>query len=88
MKVVLARLEGGGTGTVVLVNGITVYHEDDDKGAMNRFFPAGDVAERLGKALSCGFQTLDLKFGDLGIDKPADTWTFDDLAEAANRRAS
>jgi len=88
MKVVLARLEGGSIGTAVLVNDTMVYHEDDDKGATNRFCSAGDVAERLGKVLGCGFQTVDLKFEDLGVGDPGNTWTFDDVAEAAARRAS
>ena len=87
MKVILARLEGGSTGTAVVVESTLVYTEDDDKGAYNETCPARTVAKQLGKVLGCGFKTVNLKYEDLGIPDAASTWNFDDLAAAAVRRA-
>ena len=80
--VVLANLERG-IGAAVIVNGATVYHEDDDKG-YSQNFTAADVAKRLAKTLKVKLQRMALKLSEL--DGGAEEWNFDDVEKAANAR--
>jgi hypothetical protein len=48
-SLILARLQDG-IAAAVIVNGVTIYHEDDDKG-YSQSFTARDVATRLSEAL-------------------------------------
>lgn len=71
-----------GKGASVILNGATVYHEDDDRGFSNPNFRARDLAKRLGKALrSVKLKTIRLNAKDLPED-----WNFDDVEAAALKK--
>lgn len=74
---ILAKLEHD-IGAAVLLNGVTVYHEDDDKG-FRQEFSAQRVTERLAEALALPFAVVVLTVEAAGGEE----WNFDELAKAA-----
>ena len=69
--------------TCVILNGITVYHDDTDEGAWNEYCTAPNVAKRISKALGVKIIKIRLKRADLPPD-----WNFDDIEAEAKKRAA
>ena len=65
----------------VIVNGVTVYHEDDDKG-FHQHFSAQEVAERLAKAFNTQYSKITLAWND--VEGGVEEWNFDDVENAVN----
>lgn len=78
--VVLANIRNG-LGAAVIVNGDTIYHEDDDKG-YSQNFTAAEVAKRTAKALGVKLKRVTLGVKEIGDDE----WNFDELEAAANKK--
>ncbi len=72
-----------GEGASVILDGHTLYHEDDDKGYHNENFEAIEVAERLAKALNTPMRTIELNKEDL-----PEEWNFDDVERVALEKAA
>jgi hypothetical protein len=70
-----------GVAAAVIVNGVTVYHEDDDKG-YSQEYNAQRVAEQLAKALNTQYIRVNLSWDD--IKGGQEEWNFDDVENAAN----
>lgn len=70
-------------GASVLVNGVTVYHEDDDDNR-HQEFSASMVAVRLAEALVVEYQIVNLTWDDLNKDE----WNFNDVEDAVNRKGA
>src|SRR5947209_2916216 len=87
----------------VILNGVMVYSEDDDKGYQHEGISAKDVAERLAKALGLEVKKLELTWDDLlaaavaedceDLDPDDDdmgisgVWTFDHVRAASEKKA-
>jgi hypothetical protein len=65
----------------VIVNGVTVFHEDDDKG-YHQEFTAERVAEQLAKAFNTQYSKITLSWDD--IEGGEEEWNFDDVENAVN----
>ena len=76
-QVVYARLED--MAAVVIVNGVMVYAEDDDRGGRNLFLPAKEVANDLARALKTSVTSIALTHGDVD----GSTFMFDNIAAFA-----
>jgi hypothetical protein len=73
-----------GSGAAVILNGVTVYHEeDDDRDYRNPNFSVLEVSKRLGKALGQRHRTIRLKAKELPED-----WNFDDVEAVALKKAA
>lgn len=83
-KLILAFLETDVAASVVL-NGTTVYHEDNDKGATNATFSAKEVAQRLSKALGLPIDEVVLTYSD--VEGGGEAWNFDGVEVAAVLKA-
>lgn len=68
-------------GASVIVNGVTIYHEDDDTD-YHQQFSAQEVAEQLAKALNTQYTHVTLSWDDL--EGGQEEWNFDDVENAAN----
>ena len=75
--VILARIQRG-IGAAVLLNGQTIYHEDDDKG-YSQEFTAKEVAKRQAKAVGVKVKQMTLKLSEIGGGE----WNFDEVAAVA-----
>lgn len=82
MKLILATLDQG-MAVAVILNGILVYHEDDDKGATNQCFSAREVATRLSSILRIRLVEVDLDWNDVSQED----WNFVDVMTAAIAKA-
>lgn len=84
MQLLYVPFEGpDGAGASVILNGSTIYHEDDDADYSNPNFPARDLAKRLAKALNVKAQTVRLGRRALGKE-----WNFDDVETLALKKAA
>lgn len=72
-----------GKGASVILNGITIYHEDDDSGYSNQNFSAQELSDRLGAALDLKSKTIGLTAAEL-----PEAWNFDDVEAAALKKAT
>lgn len=70
--------------TAVILDGVTIYHEEQVKGHYQKF-TAQNVAERLSEVLECNLQVFHFHWEDLDNDI---AWDFDDLERAALQRAA
>lgn len=68
-------------GAAVIVNGITVYHEDDDTD-YHQQFSAQRVAEQLAKAFNTQYSKITLSWDD--IEGGQEEWDFDGVENAVN----
>ncbi len=72
-----AKLENG-IGAAAILNGVTVYHEDDDKG-YSQSFDVEMVVSRLAEATKLPVTVIDLTIAEAGGDE----WNFDEVLTAA-----
>ncbi len=72
-----------GIGASVILNGKTIYHEDDEPGYTNESVSAQELSKRLAKALGIKARTIRLKVKDV-----PEAWNFDDVEAAALKKAS
>jgi len=88
-KLILADFETEATS--VILDGVTVYHDDRDKGASNAYFSASDVARALKKVLKTPIKRVLLTRKDmeeiLGV-AAIDEWNFDDIGMLAIERVA
>lgn len=80
---ILAILEDYEMAAAVILNGTTVFHEDDDKG-YHQEFDTHQLVERLAYALNCSYTAVLLTKKEAG----GWVWNFDDIEEAALRRVA
>ena len=90
MKHMLILADYNDEATSVILDGVTVYHDDTDKGASNDYFPAIDVAKRLKKALKTPIKKVRLtqKHMESALGEAANEWNFDDIEKLAIERAA
>ncbi len=69
-------------GAAVILNGVTVYHEDDDEG-YSQAFTALNVAERLAESLQLQVEEINLTWEDISQND----WNFDDVQDVACKKA-
>lgn len=67
--------------SALIVNGTTIYHEDDDPGHYQHF-TIEKVAERLATALDTTVQHVTLSWDDVSKEE----WNFDDVEIAALKK--
>jgi hypothetical protein len=77
---ILANLEDA-IGAAVILNGVTIYHEDDDDGHYQSF-DAAMVASRLSEALKLKVFNIDLTIKECGGDE----WNFDRVNTVAVKK--
>jgi len=69
-------------GSMVVLNGVAVYYEDNDRGAFNEFYTARRVAESISKALKIGIKHVFLTLDEIG----GENWGHGDALISINDR--
>jgi len=64
-------------GAAVILNGVMIYHDDNEIGYSNTSFSAKEVAIKVGKAIKARPVLIELTWAEISKND----WTFDDVLE-------